>query len=75
MYMDREWATQTHTGMIQLKVYKEVANMGTERERKDTQKAVLYDLRRLIKNSDKETYTKDELCDLLDTIADAKDQE
>lgn len=49
--------------------------MGTERERKDTQKAVLYDLRRLIKNSDKETYTKDELCDLLDTIADAKDQE
>ena len=30
---------------------------------------------RLIKNSDKETYTRDELCDLLDMIADAKDQE
>lgn len=49
--------------------------MGTEKERKDTQKAVLYDLRRLIKNGGKDTYTKEELCDLLDTIADAKDQE
>ena len=49
--------------------------MGTEKERKDTQKAVHYDLRRLIKNSGKATYTVDELCDLLDTIADAKDQE
>ena len=48
--------------------------MGTEKERKDTQKAVLYDLRRL-KNSGKETYTVEELCNLLDTIADAKDQE
>lgn len=54
---------------------KEVHRMGTEKERKDTQKAVLYDLRRLIKNGDKETYTKEELCDWLDTIADAKDQE
>lgn len=41
----------------------------------DTQKAVLYDLRRLLKNSGKETYTVEELCNLLDTIADAKDQE
>lgn len=49
--------------------------MGTEKERKDTQKAILYDMRRFIKNSDKETYTKEELCDWLDTIADAKDQE
>ena len=49
--------------------------MGTEKERTDTQKAVLYDLRRLIKNSGQATYTVDELCDLLDTIADAKDQE
>lgn len=49
--------------------------MGTEKERKDAQKAMLYDLRRLIKNNSKETYTKEELCDWIDTIADAKDQE
>jgi hypothetical protein len=49
--------------------------MGTEKERKDTQKAVLYDLRRLLKNSGKDTYSVEELCNLLDTIADAKDQE
>ncbi len=49
--------------------------MGTEQERKDTQKAVLYDLRRLLKNSGKDTYSVEELCNLLDTIADAKDQE
>lgn len=46
----------------------------TEQERKDTQKALLYDLRRLIKNSGKD-YTNEELCNLLDTIAEAKDQE
>jgi len=51
------------------------AFMSLETERKDTQKALLYDLRRRIKNSEKETYTKEELCDWLDTIADAKDQE
>lgn len=49
--------------------------MRTEEERKDTQKALLYDLRRLIKNSGKDTYTAEEICNLLDTIADAKDQE
>lgn len=53
---------------------KEVNRM-TDKERKDTQKAVLYDLRRLIKNAEKETYTKEEMCNLLDTIAEAKDQE
>lgn len=47
----------------------------TEQERKDTQKATLYDLRRLLKNSGKESYTVEEICNLLDTIADAKDQE
>ena len=46
-----------------------------DKERKDTQKAVLYDLRRLLQNNGKETYTLEELCKLLDTIADAKDQE
>lgn len=49
--------------------------MGTEKERKDIQKAMLYDLRLIIKGSEKEQYTKDELLDLLDTIAAAKDQE
>lgn len=47
----------------------------TDKERKDAQKAMLYDLRRLLKNSGKDTYTIEELCNLLDTIADAKDQE
>ena len=45
--------------------------MGT----KDTQMAMLYELRRLFKNSGKDSYTVEELCNLLDTIADAKDQE
>jgi len=49
--------------------------MGTEKERKDTQKAMLYDLRLIVKGSEKQTYTKEELLDLFDTIAAAKDQE
>lgn len=49
--------------------------MGSEKERRDTQQAMLYELRRLLKNSGKESYTIEELCDLLDTIADAKAQE
>lgn len=49
--------------------------MPAETDYKVIEKATIYDLRRLIKNSDKDTCTKDELCDLLDTIADAKDQE
>lgn len=49
--------------------------MGSEKERMDTQQAMLYELRRLLKNSGKESYTIEELCDLLDTIADAKAQE
>jgi len=54
---------------------KEENAMPTEKDYKVIEKATIYDLRRLIKNSDKESYTKEELCDLLDTIADAKDQE
>ena len=48
--------------------------MGTEKERKDTQLATIYELRLLIKKSGKD-YTNEELCDLLDTIATAKAQE
>lgn len=47
----------------------------SENERKDTQQAVLYELRRLFKNSGKDSFTIQELCDLMDTIADAKAQE
>ncbi len=39
--------------------------MGTEKERRDTRAALLYELRS----------TKEELCDWFDTIADAKDQD
>ena len=48
--------------------------MGTEKERKDTQLATIYELRILIKKSGKD-YTNEELCELLDTIAEAKAQE
>ena len=47
----------------------------TDKERKDTQKALLYDLQRLIKRNGKDTYTIEELISLFETIADAKDQE
>ncbi len=49
--------------------------MGTEKDRKDTQKATIYDIRLIIDASDKETYTKKEIMALLDQIARAKDQE
>ena len=53
---------------------KGVNSMGTEKDRKDTQQAILYELHRLIKKSGKD-YTNEELCNLIDTIAEAKDQE
>lgn len=49
--------------------------MGTEKERKDTQKALLYDLRLIFSTGEKEDYTKQEILELLDKIALAKDQE
>lgn len=49
--------------------------MPAESETKMIQKAIIYDLRRLITKSGKETYTVEELCDWPDTIADAKNQE
>ena len=49
--------------------------MPTEKDYKVIEKATIYDLRRLFKNSDKETYTKEELLDFFDTVAMAKDQE
>ena len=47
----------------------------TDKERKDAQKSVLYDLRLIVKGSEKENYTKEELLDFFDTIAEAKSQE
>ena len=49
--------------------------MGTEKERKDTQKALLYDLRLIFTTGEKNDYTKQEIVELLDKIALAKDQE
>ena len=49
--------------------------MPTEKDYKVIEKATIYDLRRIFVNSGKESYTLDELCKLLDTIVDAKDQE
>ncbi len=49
--------------------------MGTEKERKDTQKALLYDLRLIFTNGDKKEYTLEEIVELLDKIAMAKDRE
>lgn len=47
----------------------------TEKERKDTQMATLYELRLLFTQGDKEQYTKEEIVELLDKIATAKEQE
>lgn len=49
--------------------------MATEKDYKTIEKATIYDLRRLLKNAGKKTYELEELLDLLDTIADSKDQE
>lgn len=46
--------------------------MSTNAERADTQLATLFDLRLQIKKSEKETYTKEEILELIDTIAEEK---
>lgn len=47
----------------------------TEKERKDARMAILYELRLVIANGDKEEYTRTEIFELLDKIAMAKFQE
>lgn len=47
----------------------------TERERKDTKMATLYELRLIFANGDKNEYSKEEIVDLLDKIATEKEQE
>lgn len=47
----------------------------TEQEVKMAQKVQLYDLRLIFTNSEKDTYTTQEIVELLDRIAMAKDQQ
>ena len=49
--------------------------MESENVRKDIQKALLYDLRLIFSTGEKDTYTREEIVELLDKIAAAKDQE
>ena len=46
----------------------------TEKERQDTKMATLYELRLLFTNGEKREYSTDEIVELLDKIAMAKDQ-
>lgn len=46
-----------------------------ERERKDTMMSTLYEIRLMVDADSKETYTKEEILNLLDTIARAKGAE
>lgn len=47
----------------------------TEKERQDTKMATLYELRLIITNGEKKEYSKEEIVELLDKIALAKEQE
>ena len=49
--------------------------MPTEKDYKDIEKAMLYDLRLIFSNGEKDTYTREEIVELLDKIALAKDRE
>lgn len=57
-----------------------VANMKVvfimpEKERQDTKMATLYELRLIFTNGDKKEYTTEEIVELLDKLALAKEQE
>lgn len=47
----------------------------TEKERQDTKMATLYELRLIFTNGEKRQYTTEEIVELLDKIATAKEQE
>ena len=47
----------------------------TEKERKDAKMATLYELHLIFANGEKAEYSKDEIVELLDKIAMAKEQE
>lgn len=46
----------------------------TEKERQDTKMATLYEIRLLFTNGEKQEYSTEEIVELLDEIAMAKDQ-
>lgn len=48
--------------------------MPTEKDYKTIEKATIYDLRLLFTNGEKDTYTREEIVELLDKIAMSKDQ-
>lgn len=52
----------------------EVIEEMNERERQDTKMATLYEIRLTVSQSDKENYTKEEILQMLDTIAMTKVQ-
>ena len=47
----------------------------TEKERKDTKMATLYELRLMFTQGEKEQYTREEIVELLDKIATAKEDD
>lgn len=47
--------------------------MPTEKDYKVIEKATIYDLRLIFSNGEKDTYTREEIVELLDKIAMAKD--
>lgn len=49
--------------------------MPTEKDYKTIEKATIYDLILIFSTGEKENYTKEEIVELLDKIAMAKDQE
>lgn len=49
--------------------------MSTEKDRRDTQMATLYELRLIFSGGEKEQYSREEIVELLDKIAIAKGQE
>lgn len=48
--------------------------MPTEKDYKVIEKAMIYDLRLIFTNGEKDTYTREEIVELLDQIAMAKDE-
>jgi len=49
--------------------------MPTEKDYKIIEKATIYDLRLIFTTGEKDTYTREEIVELLDKIALSKDQE
>lgn len=47
----------------------------SEKERKDVKMAILYELRLIFTSGEKKQYTTEEIVELLDKIATAKEQE